>query len=66
MASAVFALLAVGRPDWLEALGVDPDHGTGTVEWVLPLGLALAALVLGLMAGRHWRMHRARTVQSEA
>jgi len=66
MASAVFALLAASWPNWIEAFGVDPDHGNGTVEWALPLALALAAVVLGLMARHHWRIHRRRAVQSEA
>ena len=66
IAAAAFALLAAVWPDWLEAFGVDPDHGDGTAEWAIPLVLAVAAIALGLLARRHYRMDRARSLQSGA
>ena len=50
-------LLAALRPQWLEALGFDPDRGNGFVEWALPIGLALAAVAL-LVSARRRRARR--------
>ena len=54
---AALALLAALRPQWLEALGFDPDQGNGFVEWALPVGLALAAVAL-LASARRRRARR--------
>jgi hypothetical protein len=49
--ASLVAVLIV--PRWLEAVfGVDPDHGSGAVEWAVPL---LLALVLAFSAGFAWR-----------
>ena len=56
--SAALAVLAAVRPQWLEALGLDPDHGSGFVEWAVPIGLALVAVAL-LLAARHSRARHA-------
>jgi hypothetical protein len=45
---------------------IDPDHGNGTAEWAIALGLALAALVLGALARRHWQIDRAKALHAEA
>ena len=66
IASAVSALLAAVWPQWIEAFGVDPDHGNGTVEWAIPLVLGVAAVVLALLARRHWRIDRARALPADA
>jgi hypothetical protein len=66
IAAAGFALLAAVWPDWLEAFGIDPDHGNGTVEWAIPVVLAVVAVVLGLLARRHWRIDRARDLPAGA
>ncbi len=66
IAAAAFALLAAVWPDWLEAFGIDPDHGDGTAEWAIPVALAVAAIVLGLLARRHYRIDQARGLQSDA
>jgi hypothetical protein len=65
-AAAFFALLATVWPDWIESFGVDPDHGNGDAEWAIPLVLAVVAIVLGLIARRHWRIDRARAPQTES
>jgi len=56
LAAGVFAVLAGVWPAWLEAFGVDPDHGDGSFEWAIPIVLAVAAAFLGSVARRHWRV----------
>jgi len=60
LAAAGFAALAAVWPDWIESFGVDPDHGDGSLEWAIPVVLAVAAIVLGVVARRHWRVDRAK------
>jgi len=62
LAAGFFALLAAVWPDWIEAFGVDPDHGDGSLEWLIPVALAATTLILGLVARRHWRIDGARTI----
>ncbi len=52
----LLALLTVAVPRWIEVLtGVDPDAGSGLLEWaVVVVFLSLAALS-GLDAGRRLR-----------
>lgn len=52
IAAGFFAVLAAIWPDWIEAFGVDPDGGNGSVEWAIPIVLATVALVLGFVARR--------------
>jgi hypothetical protein len=48
-------LLTIFWHDWIEALtGWDPDHGDGSAEWLVVAGLLAAAIVMGLLARRHW------------
>ena len=54
---ALFVLTAV-RPAWLEAVGLDPDHGDGSVEWLvvtLLFALACGLAVLARVEVRHTR-----------
>lgn len=55
----VLATLTAIWPKWLEALGVDPDHGNGSAEWAIVALLALLALWSGGLATRN--LHRFRT-----
>lgn len=49
-------LLTVLRRDWIEHFfGIDPDAGSGTLEWLIAAGLFAAAAALGLLARRQWR-----------
>ncbi|WP_344808937.1 hypothetical protein [Microlunatus ginsengisoli] len=42
--------------DWLEALlRINPDAGSGAVEWVIVLSLAVSAGLLAWAARREWR-----------
>jgi hypothetical protein len=56
VAALLFAALAAVWPDWIETFGVDPDHGDGSLEWAIPIVLAFAALTVGFLARRHWRV----------
>jgi TRAP-type C4-dicarboxylate transport system permease small subunit len=40
--------LTLAVPDWIEALGFEPDGGDGTVEAMLPIGFGLGMLVFAL------------------
>ncbi len=64
VAAACFAVLAHLWPDWIEALGVNPDHGNGSFEWAIPIVLALTAVIIGLIARRHWRIDAAKPALS--
>jgi hypothetical protein len=49
------AILTVFWPDWIEAVfRVDPDQGSGALEWVVVVGLALVAVVASFLARREW------------
>ena len=46
-------ILTALEPAWIEAIaGVDPDLGSGILEWVLVLVLAVVALVAGYIVVR--------------
>ena len=41
--------------DWIEALGFDPDHGSGTAEWVAVAVLAVLTAALFVSARMEWQ-----------
>jgi hypothetical protein len=47
-------LLTVVNADWLEAIGIDPDGGDGSVERLIVGGLALVTIVLFSIASYQW------------
>jgi hypothetical protein len=50
-------MVTLAWPDWIERLtGLDPDGGSGAVEWVVIAVLAVLTLVFGVRA---WRVLRA-------
>ena len=52
LAAAITAIM----PDWIEAVfHVDPDGGSGSLEWLIVLALALATVTLTALA---WRERR--------
>jgi hypothetical protein len=57
--SAALAVLAALAPQWIEVFGIDPDHGSGFLEWALPVALAVAAGLLTVAAQRNRRACRA-------
>ena len=60
LASGAMLLITAVWPDWIEEVfGVDPDGGSGALEWAIVIVLVVCALTLPLMARVEWR--RART-----
>jgi hypothetical protein len=58
--SAVLLIITAVCPDWIEkVLGIDPDGGTGSLEWAMVAVLAVCAVSLPLLAGNEWRRARA-------
>jgi hypothetical protein len=55
-AAAVLASLTLLWPEWIESLtGFNPDHGNGSFEWMLVIGLGAVSAALSLLAWREWR-----------
>lgn len=47
-------LLTVVNADWLEAMGINPDGGNGSVERMIVAGLAVATVALFSLASYQW------------
>lgn len=57
LAAGALGILTIFWHDWIEGLtGWDPDHHNGSAEWVIVAGLLAVAVVLGVLARRHWRL----------
>jgi hypothetical protein len=57
--STALLLVTIVWPDWIElAFGADPDHGDGSVEWLV-VGLALlVSAIFSTLAHAEWRRTR--------
>jgi hypothetical protein len=54
--SAALCLLTFAYPEWIEAnTGLEPDSGSGALEWAIAAAFLLAALTFGALARRDRR-----------
>jgi hypothetical protein len=52
----LLVILTLIWPDWIESVfGWSPDHGDGTVEWLIVAGLTGFTIACGLLARMSWR-----------
>lgn len=62
LVAAALAVLTFIEPDWIEEVfHIDPDSGSGVLEWAIVVGLALLALASALLARLEWRRLRLAT-----
>jgi hypothetical protein len=58
-------LLTLIKRDWIESVfGIDPDHGGGSLEWLIIAALLIVTVSLAARARRHWQQHRDRALGS--
>jgi hypothetical protein len=61
VASALLLLITLVDGDWIEStLGVRPDGGSGSLEWLIIAGLLVTTITFGLIA----RAERARPARA--
>ena len=64
------ALLAIAAaatavfPQWMEALGFDPDHGSGAAEWAIVGLFGVACLACSTASSVHFRTQRIGALDS--
>lgn len=59
LGAAVGAILAVILPQWIETVfRLDPDGGDGSAEWLIPVLLAVVAVLMSVVARIQWRRSR--------
>ena len=67
IAAALFAAAAAVTavfPQWMEALGFDPDHGSGAAEWAIVCLLGICFLACSTASSVHFRRHRTSVLAS--
>jgi hypothetical protein len=58
--TGALAIVNLISREWIEIVfGVDPDHGSGALEWLTVAALATATVVFGLLASHEWRKPQA-------
>jgi hypothetical protein len=54
--SGFLGVLTLVTPDWIEQVfHVEPDQGSGALEWALVAALVSAAILFGGLARAEWR-----------
>ena len=57
--SILFVITLLQR-DWIETIfGIDPDSGSGALEWLIVGALLLVTITLFILASYEWRRARA-------
>ena len=55
-ASGALFLVTLFARTWIEQLfGIDPDHGSGALEWTLVAAFFAITVLLGTLARSEWR-----------
>lgn len=54
-AAGLLGVVTLFWHDWIEVTGWDPDHHSGSAEWVVAAVLLVIALALGGLARRDYR-----------
>ena len=58
-ATGLLTIVTLISREWIEIVfGVDPDQGSGALEWLLVVVLAATTLIFGLLARNEWRRPR--------
>jgi hypothetical protein len=56
IATGALLILTLISREWIEEIfGVDPDGGSGALEWLIVAGLAIATVSFSLLARAEWR-----------
>jgi hypothetical protein len=61
--SAVLLLVTLVTREWIEIVfRVDPDHGNGSLEWLIVVVAVVATVTFSLLARTEWqRIHEVTT-----
>ena len=66
-ATGALTIVTLVSREWIELVfRVDPDGGSGSLEWLLVGALAVATLVFGLLARHEWAKPRAAPTRAPA